>query len=248
MKFFTIILLMGLLSFSLKKGGLKKLEAQRSETTSPLSKDASNSEPVSYNDQIQILKSLGYEFEPDVTKEMILYFAYEISWEDDAEKYIQDNPFSVLYQILGWRDPRVKNYNFSNKCVKFDLEFFDPNSQYKWFMERLGAITNGEIQFTDIEIETDSENWEWIVFKVNGVSKRWKLEKSGYIADHFVQRFSNLPKELKAKGKYTFYSDGSQQWVIDYATEEEQIEFNKKTGLKREWLGEGNHFSDPPKE
>ena len=239
---------MGLFSLFSNKGDQKKAEDEKSEVINTSIKKAIEKEPMSYEDQIQIFKSLGYEFQPDVTKEMILYFAYEISWEEDTEKYIQDNPFAVLYQILGWRDPQIKNYNFSNKCVKFDLEFFDPNSQYKWFMERLGAITNAEINFTDIQIETDSENWEWIAFKVNGVSKRWRLEKSRYIADHFVQRFSYLPKELRTKGKYTYYSDGGQQWVIDYATDDEQIEFNWKTGLNREWLGEGNHFTEPPKE
>lgn len=239
---------MGLFSFFSNKGDQKKSDDQKTEITNISSKEAFKPDPVPYDDQINILKSLGYEFESDVTKEMIIYFAYEISWEEDTEKYIKDNPFSVLYQILGWRDPQVKNYNFSDKCVKFDLEFFDPNSQYKWFMERLGAITNGEINFTDIQIKTDSENWEWISFKVNGVSKRWKLEKSGYIADHFVQRFSYLPKELNTKGKYTYYSDGGQQWVIDYATEEEQRVFNEKTKLNRGWLGIGNHFSEPPKD
>ena len=113
-------------------------------------------------------------------------------------------------------------------------------------MERLGAITNGEINFTDIKIETDSNNLEWISFKVNDIAKKWKLERTGYIADHFVQRFSYLPAELNTEGKYTYYSDGGQQWVIDYATSEQQKEFNKKTGLNREWLGEGNHFSKPP--
>lgn len=238
---------MGLFSFFSKKGDQKKSVAQKTEIANISSLEALKPDPVSYDDQINVLKSLGYEFEQDVTKEMILYFAYEISWEDDTEKYIQDNPFSILYQILGWRDPNVKNYNFNNKCIKFDLEFFDPNSQYKWFMERLGAITDGEIKFTDIQIETDTEDYEWIKFKVNDVSKRWKLEKSGYIADHFVQRFSYLPKEFNTKGKYTYYSDGGQQWVIDYATDNEQIIFNEKTKLNREWLGNGNHFSEPPK-
>ena len=115
-------------------------------------------------------------------------------------------------------------------------------------MERLGIITDGELKFTDITIETDSENWEWINFKVNSKQKRWKLEKSGYVADHFVQRFSCLPDEFQTKGKYTYFDNGGQQWVIDYATEEEQVEFNKKTGLKRVWLGEGNLFAEPPKE
>jgi hypothetical protein len=49
---------------------------------------------------------------------------------------------------------------------------------------------------------------------------------------------------LGTKGKYTYFDDGGQQFVIDYATEEEQKDFIKKTGLKREWLGEGNHFNE----
>jgi len=203
---------------------------------------------VSYDDQISTFKSLGYEFDSEVTKEMILRDIHEMTWEEETEKFIAHNPYSILYYTFGWRDPNIKNYNYTNNCLWFDLDFFDPNIQYKWFMERLGAITNGEIQFTNISIQTDSNNWEWIEFKVNGIKKRWKLEKSGYVADHFVQRFSYLPTELQTKGKYTYFDNGGQQWVIDYATESEQKEFNHKTGLNREWLGEGNHFSDPPNE
>ena len=203
---------------------------------------------VSYDKQIETFKSLGYEYDEEVTKEIILRDVFEMSWEDETGKYIEKNPYSILYYTFGWRDPNIKNYNYTNKCLWFDLDFFEPNIQYKWFMERLGTITEGELSYTDITIETDTENWEWINFKVNGKQKRWKLEKSGYVADHFVQRFSYLPDEFRTKGKYTYFDNGGQQWVIDYATNEEQIEFNKKTGLNREWLGEGNHFAEPPKE
>jgi len=204
--------------------------------------------PVSYDQQIEVFKSLGYEYDADVTKEMILRDVYEMSWEDETEKYVENNPYSILYYTFGWRDSSIVNYNYTNQCLWFDLEFFDPNIQYKWFMERLGVITGGELNFTDIAIETDSENWEWINFKVNGKQKKWKLERSGFIADHFVQRFSYLTTEFETTGKYTYFDDGGQQWVIDFATEEEQLEFNKITGLNREWLGEGNHFAMPPDE
>lgn len=202
--------------------------------------------PVSYDKQIEIFKSLGYEYDKKVTKEMILRDVYEMSWEEETEKHIEENPFSILYYTFGWRDPDIPNYNYTEKCLWFDLDFFDPTTlQYKWFMERMGAITNGEIKFEDIEVLTDEANWEWIEFKVNGIPKKWKLEKSGYVADHFVQRFSYLPTELQCNGKYTYYDNEGQQWVIDYATREEQEKFNKLTGLNREWLGEGNHFNEP---
>ena len=234
---------MGLFGFFSKKN--KSDQKDQSNNQQEVSQQ--KFEPVSYDKQIEIFKSLGYEHDAEVTKEMILRDVYEMSWEDETEKHIENNPYSILYYTFGWRDPNIKNYNYTERCLWFDLEFFDPNIQYKWFMERLGKITEGEITFTEISIETDAENWEWITFKVNDKLKKWKLEKTGYIADHFVQRFSYLPKEFQTKGKYTYYDNGGQQWVIDYATDEEQKIFNQKTGLKREWLGEGNHFSDPPK-
>lgn len=234
---------MGFFGFFFKKDKPNQKENIKSEIT------VSNFQvnPISYDIQIETFKSLGYHYNKEVSKEMILRDVFEMSWEDETEKYIENNPYSILYYTFGWRDPKIKNYNYTNKCLWFDLEFFDPNTQYKWFMERLGKITNDELNFTEIVIETDSKKWEWINFKVNGKQKKWKLEKTGYIADHFVQRFSNLTTEFKTTGKYTYYDNGGQQWIIDYATEEEQKEFNKKTGLKREWLGEGNHFSEPPK-
>ncbi|MCG8332267.1 MAG: hypothetical protein MI974_31565 [Chitinophagales bacterium] len=229
--------------FSRKKRSGEELGKQQMEEA----KQESN--PVSYDEQIATFQALAYAFDSEVTKETILRQVYEMTGgEFESEEYIEQNPYSILYYVYGWRDPAIKNYNYSNHCIWFDLEFFDPTSQYKWFMERMGAITNGDIEYTDISIETDSDNWEWINFKVNGVQKKWKLEKAGYIADHFVQRFSYIPAELNIKGRYTYYDDGGQQWVIDYATEEEQIEFNKRTGLNREWLGEGNHFNEPPGE
>jgi hypothetical protein len=72
-----------------------------------------------------------------------------------------------------------------------------------------------------------------------------EIVKANFIADHFIQRFSYLTDELKTKGRYTYYDNGGQQFMIAYATKEDQIHFINKTGLKSEWLGEKAHFSDP---
>lgn len=203
--------------------------------------------PISYEAQIALFKTLGYVHDPEVTKAMILRDVYEMSWEEETEKYIENNPFAILYYTFGWRDPNIKNYNYSEQCIWFDLAFFDEKTQYQWFMERMGAITNGAIEFTAINIEADENKLEWISFTVNGKDKRWPLEQTGFVADHFVQRFSYLPAELKTEGKYTYFDNGGQQWVVDFASEEEQKIFKEKTGLEREWLGAGNRFSVPPK-
>lgn len=204
---------------------------------------------LSYEYQVEIFKSLGYVFNEGVTKQLILTEGYDgQGWEqlkNERLLEIEENPFSRLYYYYGWRNPKVPKFNYSDQCIWFDLEFIDPSDQYIWFMERMGEITDDEIKYTDISLSVDENSYEWITFKVNGIEKKWKLEKVGYISDSFFQRFSYLPIELKTKGKYTYYDNGGQQFVIDYATEDEQIEFIKKTGLNREWLGEGNHFSDP---
>lgn len=230
----------------------KNKSNEQTNTTEAEESAIHSNEPLSYDQQIKVFESIGYRFNSGLTSEIIeLEVGEKLAWEDKEitqEEFFENNPFSALYYLFGWRNPEVPEYNFSEHCIHFDLEFFDPNSQYKWFMERMGAITNGEINYTDIKIETDDDNWEWIIFKVNGISKKWKLERTGYIADHFVQRFSHIPNELGTKGKYTYFDDGGQQWVIDYATQKEQELFNEKTGLNREWLGAGNHFSEPPNE
>ena len=229
----SILILMGILSFFSFKNN----------------KNETKIDSMSFEKQIEVFKSLGYEFTDGVTKDLILTSGYaKQSWDiarKERLKQIEEKPFSRLYYYYGWRSPKIKNLNFSDKCIWFDIEFIDSPEQYIWFMKRMGVITNGEIVYSDISIEVDEQNYEWIKFKVNGIDKKWKLQKVGYIADSFFKRFSYLPTELKTKGKYTYYDEGGQQFVIDYATESEQKEFNEKTGLNREWLDEGNHFNEP---
>lgn len=231
--------LMGILNFFGCKSIISEYETEKSTKVDFLS----------YEDQIKVFRSLGYEFANGVTKDLILTDGYvQSAWDEIKKERLQEieqKPFSLLYYYYGWRSPDVPNYNFSDKCIWFDLEFIDPSDQYIWFMERMGVITDGEINYTNISLQVDENNYEWIIFKVNGINKKWKLEKVGYISDSFFQRFSYLTAELNTKGKYTIYDDGGQQFVIDYATESEQKEFIKKTGLKRFWLGEGNHFTEP---
>lgn len=64
-----------------------------------------------------------------------------------------------------------------------------------------------------------------------------EIVKANFIADHFIQKFSYFTEDLKTKGRYTYYENRGQQFMIDYATEEDQIHFINKTGHKREWLG-----------
>ena len=196
-----------------------------------------------FNSQLKVFESLGYKLNEGITKE-IIFEDMKGSYlpNTDLEEEFKKSEFELLYYYLGWRN---SSQYYTNNCIWYDIEFIDPSSEYITFMERMSTITNEELVFTEISLSVDNENYEWIDFKVNGIHKKWKLAKVGYIDDSFFQRFSYLPKEFNTRGKYTYYDDGGQQFVIDYATEEEQKIFIEKTGLKREWLGDGNHFSEP---
>ena len=129
---------------------------------------------ISFNNQIEVFKSLGYHFKPVVTKELL---QQDIDGEFDSffKKYL----FSRLYNFFGWRGGYFF-INFTKKCIWYDLEFIDTSDDYIWFMKRMEAITQGEIRFDDIEVIVDKKGVEFIKFKVNGHAKKWRLkEKSG---------------------------------------------------------------------
>jgi hypothetical protein len=198
----------------------------------------------SFDDQMAIFTELGYKLNPGITKEVILTRMTDSDKTmTDPEAEFANEPMALLYFYLGW----TKTYDeyYTNDCIWYDLEFIDPSDEYVHVMKRLGSITHGEIIFTDIVLTVDEKKIEWISFKANGIYKKWKLLEEGYIDDSFFSRFTDLTKELKTKGRYTIWDNGRQQFVLDYATEEEQQRFIQKTGLKREWLGDGPQFSQP---
>jgi len=200
---------------------------------------------LTFDEQLAIFNSLGYCLNDGITKELIFNeMKGSFSPGTDLEETFRKSAFEQLYYYLGWSHSYPPVY-YTKNCVWYDIEFIDPGSEYITFMRRMGEISKGELSYTDIFIRVDENNYEWLDFKVNGIEKKWKLAKVGFVEDSFFQRFSYLTAELNTKGRYTYYDDGGQQFVIDYATNEEQQKFIEVTGLKREWLGEGNHFSAP---
>ncbi len=206
--------------------------------------EQAKTDTLSFDEQLKVFNSLGYRFNVGITKELI-FENMKGSYlpGTDLEEEFKKSKFGLLYYYLGWSYSYPQIY-YTDNCIWYDLEFIDSSTEYINFMRRMGVITKGELTYTDITLSVDSENYDWINFKVNGIPKKWKLAPSGYVDDSFFQRFSYLPTELKTRGRYTYFDDGGQQFIIDYATPIEQNEFIEKIGLKREWLGEGNHFSE----
>jgi hypothetical protein len=237
---------------SLLKNYLTEIENEKAKERAKYLPKKEKREPVPFKEQLEVLESLGYKLNPkvslkDMERELIINGVIDTS-KVSMEEFFTSHPYSNLYYHMGWVkfDKKTKEMiPYTGKCIWYDLEFIDPNSEYMTLMKRMGDITNGELSFSNMSINIDSENYEWIHFEVNGVRKKWKLQKYGYIDDSFFSRFVYLTDEFKTKRKFTYFNDDSQQFVIDYATPEEQEEFIQKTGIQREWLTVGKHFSKP---
>lgn len=221
----------------------KKKQREKSLIKQTVIEEQDYSKNPTFDEQLKIFESLGYKFNKDLKR--LVFLEVESGMD---RKYIElefkKRPFSMLYVYAGFWSSEIESYFYTDDYISYALDYFNTKG-YIQFMNRMGVITKGEINFKNINVNTDKNGIQWISFEVNGVHKKWKLERVNYIADSFVQRFSYLPEELKTEGKYTYFDEGNEWFTIDYATKEEQLEFNEKTSLNREWLGQGNHFSEP---
>lgn len=204
-----------------------------------------NESSNSFDEQLKTLNQLGYNPKPAVTKDFILDFVkHELEIPNPIDS-IQQNPYHLLYYALSHQDANIEGYYLTDQYFWYVLDYLEQPIAYEYFMKRMGKITDGQIKYEDVKVDFDENNIKWISFKVNGKPKKWHLGQGEFVDDSFIQRFVYLTKELKTKGKYTYFDNGGEDFIIDFATEEEQEEFNRKTGLKRIWLGEGNHFAEP---
>lgn len=191
-------------------------------------------ETVNFDKPIGIFSELGYLYPNSNTSKVIVdrIITENLLYEDDLNK-VQKNFTELFYIQLGL--PESSGKYLTDKCVYCDYEFIDSGDNYISFMKQFGEITHGDLRFTNISLRVDDDEFENIDFTVNEVNKSWRLEKEGYISSEFFSNFATLTKEFNTNRKFTYYSLG-QAFVVDYANEEEQDLFIKKTKLKRKWL------------
>lgn len=204
---------------------------------------------VSFEKQKEIFKTLGYHYNNEIPTQKVIskmlgsMLEYpetlvDVYPEELLDEYFEALPFVRLYYFFGWTIWNNKERiltPFSNQCIWFDKSFLKVNKDYNDFMLRMSKITNGQIVISDIKISTISDNTKTVTFTVNGFDTEWKIDSEN-IFKTFIQRFSELTKKHDIKGKYTLFKYHENQFVLDFATEAEQKEFNIKTGLERSWL------------
>lgn len=205
---------------------------------------------VLFEKQLETFKKLGYFFNKDLTKQKIIrtmmsdgLIDYPIEFVDTHSEsklndYFEELPFTRLYYFYGWTTWNLKDSAlkpFTNHCIWYDVKFLRYNVDYIELMQRIGNISRGELNFSEIKIVNNDTEKKEIRFTVNGIQKTWIINTND-LFNTYIKRFSNLTNELKTSRQFTFFTSDSEQFVLDYSTEKEQMDFIKLTHLDRKWL------------
>lgn len=212
-------------------------------------------EHISLDSQEKVFESLGYSFKNELSKQYLIpkMFGSMLEFPETIadtyaeslfDNYFEELPFARLYYFYGWTIWSTRNSALeplSNKCIWYDLTFLEYNADYVEFMKWMESITGEELSFTDIEIKNVDENHKEIQFTINDTSKKWNIDTSN-LFETFIKKFTNLTEEFNTEKKFTFYSCDNEQFVLDYANEQEQEQFVRKTKIPRKWLNDVTFF------
>ena len=190
-----------------------------------------NLEPknLSFEEQFEIFKELGFELNSGVDKSDIE------RW--DEEDFI-DEPFSLMYITLGQTIECEPWTPLTNKCWEFDTETIEGHGSYVDIIKNLERITRGNLKFENVKDYVDIEEEEaWVSFTFNGKDYKWDLKVDNDWADiDLFSKIVNLTENNKFKGQYTYFDTEDQNAVIGFETSESLKQIKDKTGLKIEWL------------
>ena len=125
-----------------------------------------------------------------------------------------------------------------NGVYSFDAEFFDVDNMYTDFLLGVSRLGEGELDFTNIQENTEGMNWEEGT-GTRTVSFDWKGHtytlEAEVMYDWFDTKITGKLNEIvKAQntGKQLFFAtDGYQECIVLYATKERADLFGERTGF-----------------
>lgn len=180
---------------------------------------------VSYNKQLKIFQKLGFNFNPGTSEEDL------DRWESKAE--FESSPFSLMYFTLGSTIEREPWTALTNKAISIHLESAEMSGVYSEILKDLKRISNGELNFNNIQDEIDFENQKANVsFSINGDYYNWDLRfNTDWLDLNLFSKIQDLVKKYKNKGSLTLYVFQETDIVIGYYSKEELKQIKKLTKL-----------------
>lgn len=183
----------------------------------------------SFEEQLEIFQELGFKLNADPDETDIK------RWK---KQDFLNEPFSLMYCILGQTIKRKPWTPLTNKCWDFDTEAIEDHGSYVTIFKNLERITRGNLKFENVKDYVDIvEEKAWVTFMFNGKNYQWKLKvDNDWVDTDLFSQIVKLTKNCNSKGPYTYFDTGGQNAIIGFETAESLKKIKKKTGLNIEWL------------
>lgn len=196
---------------------------------------------IMIHENIAKLKELGIDatsVESKITENMAS-FPTEI-----YESMEQEQTVAMLLTQVSWLlydNDETKQAAEPRQFFTFDVECMDPGSMYTIFLNSVAEIAGEELVITDIEEDTGKVDYEsgsgtqTVSFNCNG--KPYQYDATAYYDwfDVGMLTFMNKVISEQNTGKNLYVaSDGYQECIVFYQTEDWVSRFNKSLGLNLE--------------
>lgn len=152
---------------------------------------------VSFDNQFQIFKKLGFTLNSEVAISDV------DRWNRHDE--FENEPYSLLYTILGQTLKRESWTPLTNRCWNFDTEAIEDHGSYVEIFKNLERISRGELKFVNLKDYVDVEEEKaWVSFSINGDDYKWNLKvDDDWVDETILTKIVELTKKYKTKGKFT---------------------------------------------
>lgn len=183
------------------------------------------------------LKELGFT---EITDEMIASM-HETYDESRYKEWDRKDVMISLLSYLGSGDYDFDTWEWtpsSSQVYSFDMEVFDIANMYSNFFKGITAINNNEFEITDIKEDMGLGNEELgigiknITFRYNNTSYQFHAKAMNDWFDGSIIGYMNkvFKKEKNPKRLY-YMTDGYQELIIFYCSEEWAAKFTATTGF-----------------
>lgn len=206
-----------------------------------------NSEYVSLDDQMRVLKDCGFTV---INEEALANRIQEIRDDWNAflgtTDYFERSPYTELFMAIAQGDIDTvtgEHTEFSTNIYGFDTECIDGETPYTSILKNLERFSDGILVFDNIrekKIEGDDRAYS-LELSVNGKEHHWQSGPLNGWFDGSLLDFLNtvLEKDNCNKRIYTMFED--QGVSIVFLTPEENEDIFMKTGIR---FGVGSKFPE----
>ena len=186
---------------------------------------------VPFDQQLEIFRQLHFDLNPEVDSSDIA------SWELD-DGTAEEQPFMLVYTLLGSCIEREPFTPITNRCWSFDTEAIEDNGAYVDIIRNLERISRGALTFTDVTDHVDIDAGDaWVSFVFNGQRYRWTMRvNDDWVDETLFENIVKLTIEHNTNGRITSLYTGDQTVMLGFETEESLAEIKRATGLPIEWL------------